>query len=110
MFDFDTEYKKIMLLDEGAPRMDALKTAISAADQENDYWSGLALRYLYIKESIFADDAFQAIIMFPEYLALFDAHPEFEEEFSADIMWAFKWVLENSRDFYQVSLDRAEKY
>ncbi len=110
MFDFDTEYKKIMLLDEGAPRMDALNTAISSADQENDYWSGLALRYLYIKESIFADDAFQAIIMFPEYLALFDAHPEFEEEFSADIMWAFKWVLENSRDFYQVSLDRAEKY
>ncbi|MCI7350102.1 MAG: hypothetical protein MSH60_05025 [Ruminococcus sp.] len=110
MFDFDTEYKKIMLLDEGAPRMDALKTAISSADSENDFWSGLALRYLYIKESIFADDAFQAIIMFPEYLALFDAHPEFEEEFSADIMWAFKWVLENSRDFYQVSLDRAEKY
>lgn len=110
MFDFDTEYKKIMLLDEGAPRMDALKTAISSADSESDYWSGLALRYLYIKESIFADDAFQAIIMFPEYLALFDAHPEFEEEFSADIMWAFKWVLENSRDFYQVSLEQAEKY
>lgn len=110
MFDFDTEYKKIMLLDEGAPRMDALKTAISAADSENDCWSGLALRYLYIKESIFGDDAFQAIIMFPEYLALFDAHPEFEEEFSADIMWAFKWVLENSRDFYQVSLEQAEKY
>lgn len=110
MFDFDTEYKKIMLLDEGAPRMDALKTAISSADSENDFWSGLALRYLYIKESIFADDAFQAIIMFPEYLALFDAHPEFEEEFSADIMWAFKWVLENSRDFYQVSIEQAEKY
>ena len=90
--------------------MAALKTAISSADQENDYWSGLALRYLYIKESIFGDDAFQAIIMFPEYLALFDAHPEFEEEFSADIMWAFKWVLENSRDFYQISLEQAEKY
>lgn len=110
MFDFQSEYQKIMQLDEGAPRMDALKTAISSADQENDYWSGLALRYLYIKESIFGDDAFQAIIMFPEYLALFDAHPEFEEEFSADIMWAFKWVLENSRDFYQISLEQAEKY
>ena len=110
MFDFQSEYQKIMLLDEGAPRMAALKTAVSSADSENDYWSGLALRYLYIKESIFGDDAFQAIIMFPEYLALFDAHPEFEEEFSADIMWAFKWVLENSRDFYQISLEQAEKY
>ncbi len=110
MFDFQSEYQKIMELGEGAPRMTALKTAISSADQENDCWSGLALRYLYIKESIFGDDAFQAIVMFPEYLALFDAHPELEEEFSSDIMWAFKWVLENSRDFYQVSLEQAEKY
>ena len=85
-----------------------LKKCIDEADREKDYSEALRFRYMYIKESVFNGDCYKAVIMFPEYMALFDKHPDCHDTYS--FMVAFKWIIENVPDFYQISSEMVETY
>ncbi|MDE6657485.1 MAG: hypothetical protein K2J88_02745, partial [Oscillospiraceae bacterium] len=94
----------------GEPRIKALTSAIEEADKNGDNYWRLYFRHEYMHESIFHGDNFKAIIQFPEYLKIFDEHPEFEEDMSHEMMWTFKNVLENMHEYYQISRAEIEKY
>lgn len=110
MFEPEELLDSIYDLEHGTPKLKALASAIEEADKNSaDYWR-LYFRHEYIQESIFHGDNFKAIIQFPEYLKLFDEHPEFEDDMSHEMMWTFKNVLENMKDYYQISRKEIEHY
>lgn len=94
----------------GEPRLKLLANAIAAADEASESRWQLQYRLDYIEESTFHDDNYKAIVSFPELLKLFDEHPELEDDYCDDVMQAFKWVLENTFDFYQISREEIERY
>ena len=98
------------MLERGAPRLKVYKEAINAANMEKDADNELEFMYSYISEAIFHDDNYKAVLMFPEYMALFDAHPEFQACHQLDFMRAFKYIIENVYDYYQISLEQVDKY
>lgn len=104
MFDYDFFDE----LPDGEEKLRYLKKCIDEADREKDYTLALDLRYEYIKESVFNGDCYKAVIMFPEYMSLFDKHPDDHDRES--FMIAFKWIIEDIGDFYQVTRDMAESY
>ncbi len=110
MFQIDSIIQHIRELEHGTARLEALEDAIAQADQASEHFWRINFRYEYIKESVFHDDNFKAILMFPQLLRVFDEHPEFEDECCHDVMWAFKWVLENMPDYYQISKAEIDQY
>lgn len=104
MFDY-AHFESLPL---GEERLRYLKKCIFAADRAKNYKNALALRFQYIQESVFNDDNFKAQIMFPEYMALFNSHPDEHDPLS--FMTAFKWIIEDLADFYQISAEKAEEY
>ena len=47
-------------------------------------------------------DAYESLIRFPEYLALFEKHPEFQKDNSEDLMRAYKLITGCIQDFYEI--------
>lgn len=95
-------------LSHGEDRLDYLKKCIAEADAEKDAEKMLDYRYKYIKESVFHDDTFKAVIIFPEFVKLFDENPgAFDQRL---FMFAYKWILENTPEYYQISVEQIEKY
>lgn len=103
---FDRNYYE--QLDYGEERFKYLKKEIAEADAAHNYAAGFDLRYKYIQESVMHGDEFKGLIMFPEYMAYHDEHPD--ECDSHDLMWAFKWIIEDALDFYQIPLEKCEEY
>ena len=95
-------------LPHGEERLDYLKKCIAEADKEKDAKNMLELRHEYIQESTFHDDCFKAIIMFPEFMKLFDENPGIIEPYH--FMFPFKWILEDSVEYYQVTLEQLDRY
>ncbi len=110
MFQADSHIHKIQELEHGTARLDALDEAIRDADSAADHYWRIYFRFEYVKESVFHDDNFKAIIMFPQLLQIFDEHPELEDDTFEDIMQAFKWVLENMPDYHQISKAEIDQY
>ncbi len=110
MFQAEQWIEQIRGAEHGTPRMEIMQNAITEADASAAHYWRIYFRYEYIRESIFHEDNFKAIIMFPELLQVFDDHPEQEDDTFDDVMQAFKWVLENMKDYYQISLQEVEKY
>ncbi|MBR3630728.1 MAG: hypothetical protein IKN55_09735 [Oscillospiraceae bacterium] len=110
MFSAEHHIQTIHNLEHGKARLDALNAAITEADAESAHNWRIYFRYEYIEESIFHDDSYKAVIRFPEMLAVFDEHPELEDDYYDDILQAYKWVLENMQDYYQISREEIEKY
>ncbi|HAJ97619.1 MAG TPA: hypothetical protein DCO72_07775 [Ruminococcus sp.] len=110
MFDANQYLEKIREMEHGTGRLDALADAIREADNASAHSWRIYFRYQFIQESVFHDDCFKAIIRFPELLQIYDEHPELQDEYEEDMMIAFKWILENSFDFYQISKAEIEKY
>lgn len=111
----DSEYFRIMdeyeLLEDGAPKMAGIKKAIQIADEEKDAYWRLVFRKEYIREAIFDDDTLQAILLFPEYAALYDAYSKTFDDYPAiNFLWAYKWIIETAQDFYQVSYEKIIEY
>ncbi len=103
---FDEE--RFESLPHGEERFGYLKKCIAEADNEKNIKDMLDLRYEYIHEAFFYDDEFMGMVMFPEYMKLFDENPGVIE--ASKFMFPFKWVVENCSDYYQVSLDQIERY
>ena len=110
MFSAERYIREIHELEHGKARLDAMNAAITEADNENAHEWRIYFRYEYVEESIFHDDNYKAIIRFPELLAIFDEHPELEDDYYNDILQAYKWVLENMSDYYQISREEIERY
>ncbi len=94
----------------GRVRLDAIYSAIQQADQEGDYENGFLFRGELIRESAFYNDYMDAYIIFPEYYAMYEKYPDLNENYSWNVIWKFKWIIENSDCFYQISMDEVKKY
>lgn len=102
--------KEINELPHGELRLNALSNAIADADAAGENEWRFYFRNEYIKESIFHGDSYKAIICFPELLQIFDEDENVKDEYSDELMWTFKNVLENTFDFYQISREQIETY
>ena len=86
----------------GEPRMRAIRTAITAAEQANDTAAAVHFHHELIKESVFSGDRYQALVDFPQYLAQTRKDPVIEQENMWDTLWMYKWIVEASTEFYQI--------
>lgn len=112
MFDAEQYLKDYQQLEHGAPRIRALKKAIQAADEaKNDEWS-FRFRERCMHDSIFDSDIVDAMVIFPEMMALYDRSEELQadDEYRDKLMWAFKWILGNAADFTHISLEQLEHF
>lgn len=99
------------LLEHGIPKMVGIKKAIELAQEEKDYVCTLRFMEDYMNEAFFYDDAFQAMILFPEYAFVFDMHPEIHNKYTLyDFLWVYKWIIGNLVDFYQISYEKCIEY
>lgn len=89
-------------LQSGDPRMRAIRNAAAAAEQANDLPWAVRFHHDLIHESVFSGDRYQALVDFPQYLALVKRDPELEKENLWDTLWMFKWIVEAATEFYQI--------
>ncbi|MBQ9993893.1 MAG: hypothetical protein IJP17_04205, partial [Clostridia bacterium] len=89
----------------GEARIAGIKKAIVTADQQKDYETMMFLRNDLCKESVFHSDNLDCIVTFPELIKLYDEHPDTRFS-SRDLMWTYKYIVEDMLDFHQVSLDK----
>lgn len=90
----------------GEARVRGIYNAILKALETQDIQNALQLYYLYCQEDTFYSDKYMSVIVFPEYLALFEKYPEYQNFSSYHFMWAYKWINESVGRFYQVSLEQ----
>ena len=109
MFSADVHIRTIGEAPHGTERLNAIAEAIREADEAGAHSWRFHFRFQNIQESIFYDDAFKAILCFPELLKIYDDHPELEDEYADDMLLAFKWIIENAWDFHQVSREQIER-
>lgn len=82
--------------------------AIAAAKEEGEFQAALALYDEFFDECVFYDDVYDALLLLPEYTAVFEAHPECQTAAAHDLMWAYKWCSNDYQDFYQISMEQIE--
>ena len=89
----------------GDPRMRAMRAACAAAERTGDTENALLFHHDLIKESVFSGDRYQALVDFPQYLALFKSDPQFAADpgLAAQTLWMFKWIVEAAAEFHQIS-------
>ncbi len=95
-------------MEHGTSRRNGIRAAINAALETDDADGALQLYYKFMNEDIFHCDNFQATLLFPEYLAYFERHPELQDKYQHDMMWSYKWIINNFDSFYQVPLKQVE--
>lgn len=101
------EYRKFGETQAG---MEKVKEAIVKADEANDpYWRAY-FRYEYVRMSVWVEDNFKALITFPELLKIYDDNLEIQPKLQDDVMTAYKWFLQDSEDYYQVSKAEVDKF
>ncbi len=108
MFSAEQYIQHIEALTPGVERTRALKEAIAAADEAKATEWQFVFRHRYISASIFESDNFDAMVVFPEMLAIYDTHPELEMEYQPDLMWDFKYILGIAIDYPQVPMAQIE--
>ena len=89
-------------LQSGDVRMRAIRSAIAAAEQANDYENLVQFHHDLIHESVFSGDRYQALIDFPQYLAATEHDPELKQQWLWDTLWTYKWILEAATEFWQI--------
>ncbi|MBQ6042255.1 MAG: hypothetical protein K5705_04250 [Oscillospiraceae bacterium] len=89
-------------LQSGDPRMRAIRAAITEAERAQDDASALMFHHDLIHESVFSGDRYQALVDFPQYLAILQRNPELDAEWNRDTLWMYKWIVEAATEFYQI--------
>ena len=89
-------------LQSGEPRMRAIREAITAAELAHDDSAALQFHADLIRESVFSGDRLQALVDFPQYLAVTERDPALAKENLWDTLWMFKWIVEAATEFYQI--------
>lgn len=92
-------------------RMRKLRMVIDLADRNKDRNRQIKYRLQAMEDTAFYGDSFQMYSLFPVVLKLCDE--AFKEEgkipFLYSILWDYKWLIEESNYFYQVSAAHFEK-
>jgi len=105
-------------LEHGKARAAAIRSAIEAADAHEDTPFRVYFRMKLCEESCFYGDNMDMMVIFPEALAIIDRYPDtpstcfskFYKNAMDHILWVYKWVLSNCRDFYQIPLGDCLKF
>lgn len=100
-------------LPHGKPRMDGIRTAIEAADKNNDVPFMVYFREEMCHEACFYGDTMYMMVVFPELLSIIDKYPDTPStQFDAayinamdHIIWIYKWIISEGSSFYQVSME-----
>lgn len=108
MFDAEKYIRDFESVDSGNIKIQHLKKAIEAAREAKEPEWQFIFMYECIKESVFRSDAVDAMIIFPQMAEVFDNNPMIQDEHQHDLMWAYKYILENFSDFYSVSFEQIE--
>ena len=112
MFNAEQYIQDYQQMEHGAPRLRAIKTAIQAADEAKDTEWRFRFRHRLLNESTFESDVVDALVIFPEMIAIYDASAELQEdpENQEMLMWSFKLVIENALDFHHIPLEKIEEF
>lgn len=108
--DYNLIKEEYQQLQDGIHKMTAIEKAIQLADEEKDYDCSLKFRYDYIKQSVFDDDEFKALVVFPQYVSIYDSHKELHNSNVINMLWLYKWILVSALSFYQISLEDIRLY
>lgn len=109
--DFYSIKQEYLKFEEGRPKMAAIKKAIKEAEREKNYDWQLIFMEDFIEESIFYEDGFEAFIMFPEYLYLYDKNKDNLKSYSAyNMIWTYKWIITQTNEFYQITYEKIFEY
>ena len=95
-------------LERGKARAKGIKAALDFALEQQDVDGALQLYYKYMNEDVMHGNSYNAIILFPEYVAYFEKHPDKHEKYNHDVMWTYKWIIGNVEEFYQIPLSQIE--
>ena len=98
------EYRKKYFFDlsTGESRCKGIRAALDEALEKQDTACALKLYSEFIEENQIYVDGFEAAIIFPEYLALFEKNPELQDENHEDMMRSYKLILGGLFDFYEI--------
>lgn len=104
--------KEISKASHGKEKMSYIKKAIELAKQINDTDSYIQYLIDYNHECTFYDDVMELYINFP---TLTQANDKFVAESGVDyhtfdVLWQYKWVLENATSFYQISKEQFDLF
>lgn len=104
------EYKNVP---HGNLRLNMIKKAIETADYEKNPECSLRCRYDYLHEIEFYGDEFEAVLMFPEYLSIYDNYHKKIEGYKSihyDMLLVYTWILLSAIGFYQIPKTKIMEY
>lgn len=110
--DYQKINEEISVAPHGKEAMKCIRKGIELADKKGNKNMQIKYRLDYIEEAVFYDDHMEMYVMYPEVLKIYDEEVK-ERGFSdrtRSVMWEYKWVLENAKNFYQVSVKQWEKF
>ena len=112
MFDAEQYIAEFQAMEHGAPRLRAIQKAYRAADAAHDDEWSFRFRERCLNESTFECDDVDAMIIFPEMIALYDRNEELQadDENFERLMWCFKHMIENAPKFHHISLEQIDSY
>lgn len=104
--------REIRNAQKGKAAMELYKKGWEMADAEGDYDAQVEYRMEYMYHSAYFEDGLDMYIVFPEILKLHDRRiEEFGEDVhTLNILWKYKWILENASQFYQISKEQYERF
>lgn len=88
-----------------------LHDAIREADELEDYDWQFKLRIELMAQCDYHSDSLEMYVIMPQLLKLYDEHTlQFGEnhQYTYTVLWHYKWVLESSSNFYQISIEQFE--
>lgn len=95
-------------LERGESRAKGIKKALDYALEQQDVDGAFQLYYTFMNEDVIHGNSYQATILFPEYVAYFEEHPDKQQEYNHDVMWTYKWIIGNVSNFPQIPLSQIE--
>lgn len=109
-FNEQKYYQEYDQLPHGELAIAYLHDAIREADEVEDYDWQLDLRSELMSECNFYSDALEIYVIMPQMLKIYDEHTlQFgKNQHTNNVLWHYKWLLENSTDFYQISIEQFE--
>ena len=112
MFDAEQYIAEFQGMERGAARLRAIQKAYRAADEAHDDEWSFRFRESCLRESTFGGDEVDAMIIFPEILALYDRNEELQadDEYFEQLMRCFKHMIENAPKFHHISLEQIDAY
>ena len=96
----------------GKEKMEICRQGWELADKEESYQDQFFFREKYLSQAAFYDDAMELFVVFP---VLLKKHDDYVKQYGEDpnlyrILWDYKWILENARYFYQITVEQFQRF